>query len=229
MKHWIPNAVTLTGALCALLSMIWAPERPYWACNALIAAALCDLVDGRIARLLDAQSPIGEQLDSLVDVIAFGVAPAWLLYSVSLHSIGAISSIPLGVLPMFAYVAATALRLALFNHRERDDNLFFGVPSPVAALLLVTAVMTWLEVRWSPFGEPWFLTSLALGAALLMVLPIPLPSYKRFRSRVGQVLYFGAMAGGLTMLFVGLPGGTVLFGFMALYVVRGLGTALLRR
>lgn len=69
----VPSMVTLAGALAALLAMLWAPTHPAWVCNAIIVAALCDMIDGRIARLLDAQTAIGAQLDSLVDVIAFGV------------------------------------------------------------------------------------------------------------------------------------------------------------
>jgi CDP-diacylglycerol--serine O-phosphatidyltransferase len=230
MKSWIPNAVTLCGALAALLSIVWAPQHPYWACNALIAAALFDMIDGRVARILDAQSAIGGQLDSLVDVIAFGVAPAYLAYAWHLHEFEQVLQVPIGVLPMFLYVACSALRLAMFNASSHDDaDSFSGIPTPVAALLVVTSVMTWHEVAWFPFGETWFLMAVMCSAALLMVLPLPFQSFKSFRSRLAKVSYFGAMAGGVTMLFLHLPGGTVLFGFVLLYVLRGLlGAALTR-
>lgn len=221
MRLLIPNAVTLGGALCALLSMIWAHEQPYAACNALIVAALFDMIDGRVARLLDAQSPLGEQLDSLVDVIAFGVAPAYLLHAVALQPLG-----NLGVLPMFLFVGCAALRLARFNQAPDDPRVFRGIPSPVAALLLVTAMMTWEEMGWALFGERWFLLALTVAVSLLMVVPLTFPSYKRFKSRIAMLAYFALIGGGLTMLLLGLPGGTVLFGFLGFYVVRGLLTAL---
>ena len=231
IKQFLPNAITLMGALSAVLSMLWAREHPYWACNALIAAALFDMIDGRVARLLDAQSEIGQQLDSLVDVIAFGVAPAYLAYAFRLYRLDSIANVPLGVIPLFAFIACSALRLAMFNTRiGQGDESFSGIPTPVAALLVVTSIMTWHEVGVSPFGERWFLTSVLVIAAALMVLPLPFQSFKHFKSRVAQMSYFGAMAGGVTMLLLRLPGGTVLFGFVSMYVLRGLvGAALSTR
>ncbi len=229
MKHWIPNTVTLCGALAALLSMLWAPQHTYWACNALIAASLFDMVDGRIARMLNAQSAVGQQLDSLVDVIAFGVAPAYLAYAWRFHELRLVAQVPLGLLPMILFVGCSALRLAMFNAQtEEDSDRFSGIPTPVAALLVVTSVMAWHEVHWSPFGDTWFLLVVMCSAAILMVLPLPFQSFKSFRSRLAKFSYFGAMAGGVTMLLVGLPGGIVLFGFVSVYVLRGLlGAALL--
>jgi CDP-diacylglycerol--serine O-phosphatidyltransferase len=232
MKRWIPNGLTLCGALAALLAILWAPAYSYWACLALIAASLLDMIDGRVARMLDAQSEIGRQLDSLVDVIAFGVAPAYLAYAWRLHTLDKVAHIPLGVLPMFLYVACSALRLAMFNAASDDEsaaNDFSGIPTPVAALLVVTSIMTWHEVAWFPFGETWFLIALMCSAALLMVVPLPFQSFKSFSSRLARVSYFGAMAGGVTMLFLKLPGGTVLFGFVSLYVLRGLVGAAFER
>tara|TARA_R110002096_G_scaffold42143_4_gene113664 strand:+ start:92550 stop:93272 length:723 start_codon:yes stop_codon:yes gene_type:complete len=227
MKFWIPNAVTLCGAFAALLSILWAPTRPYWACNALIAASLFDMVDGRIARMLGAQSDIGQQLDSLVDVVAFGVAPAYLAYASGLHTMQSVWNVPLGILPMFIFVACSAVRLAIFN-AESDSTAgeFSGIPTPVAALLVITSVMTWHEMQWAPFGETWFLAVVMTSAALLMVVPLPFQSFKSFKSRIAKFSYFGAMAGGVTMLVLQLPGGTVLFGFVSLYVLRGLGAAI---
>ena len=67
LKAAVPQIFTLGGVLAALLAMIWAPLRPYWACNAIIASCLCDMVDGRIARTLGVQSRFGAELDSLAD------------------------------------------------------------------------------------------------------------------------------------------------------------------
>lgn len=233
MKRWIPNALTLCGLLAALLSILWAPGHTYWACNALIAASLLDMVDGRVARMLNAQSEIGRQLDSLVDVIAFGVAPAYLAYAWRLHELETVVHIPLGLLPMFIFTACSALRLAMFNAKaedQSDDSEFSGIPTPVAALLVVTSIMSWHEVQWYPFGETWFLEAVMCSAALLMVVPLPFQSFKSFGSRLAKISYFGAMAGGVAMLFLRLPGGTVLFGFVSLYVLRGLiGASIARK
>lgn len=230
MRSAVPNAVTLCGAFAALLAILWAPQHTYWACNALIAASLFDMIDGRIARMMNAQSAIGQQLDSLVDVIAFGVAPAYLAYAWRLHQLDDVWHIPLGVLPMFLFVGCSAVRLAVFNAQEGEDSKHFsGIPTPVAALLVVTATMTWHELGWTPFGETWFLMLVMCSAALLMVLPLPFYSFKSFGSRIAKFAYFGAMAGGVTMLVFQQPGGAVLFGFVTLYVLRGLvGSALSR-
>ena len=84
MPYWFriafPQAITLSGIFCGMLAILWAPMRPYWACTAIIVAALCDTVDGRIARVLKTQSTFGAQLDSLADIVSFGLAPAYLVY-----------------------------------------------------------------------------------------------------------------------------------------------------
>jgi CDP-diacylglycerol--serine O-phosphatidyltransferase len=228
MKILIPNAITLAGAFAALLSMMWAGEFAYWACNALIAAALCDMVDGRVARMLNAQTRFGEQLDSLVDVVSFGVAPAWLVYSWRLTELGTFAGIPLGVFPLFAFVACSASRLALFNSsRQLDDSNFSGIPTPVAALLVVTAVMAWHETGWALFESTGLLVAILLVSAVLMVVPIPFRSFKQFRSVGTRALYFGSIGGGLLLLVFQLPGGAVLFALMILYILQGLGSALL--
>lgn len=223
----VPSAITLAGALAALLAIVWAPMHPAWACNAIIVAALCDMVDGRVARLLGAQSALGAQLDSLVDVIAFGVAPALVAFQFRLHELGgladagALAAVPVGLAPAFAFVAGSALRLARFNTRPATPY-FVGVPTPAAALLVVTPIMCWHELGWRPTGAPWFYAALLPAVAALMVAPLRFPSFKHFRSRVARALYFGAMAGGVTMLVVGLPGGTVLLGFLVLYLLSAL-------
>jgi len=190
MRAWLPSAITLCGALAAVLSLLWAAERPYWACNALIAAALCDMLDGRVARALNAQSAFGEQLDSLVDVIAFGVAPAFLAFSWRLSQLGSAAGIPLAALPCTLFVACSAVRLARFNSRpDADPGMFQGIPTPVAALLVVTSIMSWHELELAPTGDPRFLVGVLLATSALMVLPVPFRSFKHFRSRWARTTF----------------------------------------
>jgi CDP-diacylglycerol--serine O-phosphatidyltransferase len=242
----IPSAITLTGVLSAVLSMVWASTHTYWACNALIAASLCDMIDGRVARMLDASTAFGRELDSLADVVAFGVAPAYLLYQWRLGDLGEFAGVPLGALPMFAFIACSAGRLARFNlgadaanagddaaddaaADAADDGSFIGIPTPVAALLVTTTVMAWHELAWSPLRNTWLLLAVILGSAALMISPLRFPSYKRFATRIGQYAYFASMAGGLTLLFLGRPGGAVLLALLCVYVSRGLLGAVLGR
>jgi CDP-diacylglycerol--serine O-phosphatidyltransferase len=210
--------ITLAAVFAALLAIVWARSEPYWACNAIIAAALCDMLDGRVARLLDAQSEFGGELDSLADVVAFGVAPAILM----LQQVAPAQPSIAWLLAPFAFVACSAIRLARFNLGGHAGDDFRGIPTPVAALLVTTLVMARYETGWSIFAAPWLGVAALLLAALLMVAPLPFPSYKRFRSRATQVAYFAAMAGGLTLLIVGGPGGSVLLALLVVYVLRGL-------
>ena len=218
MRIVVPSAITLAAVFAPLLAITWAGSHPYWACVAIIAAALCDMIDGRVARLLDAQTALGAQLDSLADVIAFGVAPAVLLYRWTAPVDGSL----LWLGPPFVFVACSALRLARFNLGGDDADTFRGIPTPVSALTVTTLVMAWHELGWPWLAEPWLGVAALLVTAALMVSPLRFPSYKRFRSRVTQVLYFGAMACGLALLIVGGPGGSVLLALLLVYLVRGL-------
>ena len=98
MPYWFriafPQAITLSGIFCGMLAILWAPMRPYWACTAIIVAALCDTVDGRIARVLKASSDFGAELDSLSDFVCFGVAPAVVLYLWTLEAGGGAGQAP---------------------------------------------------------------------------------------------------------------------------------------
>ena len=228
LKGAVPQVVTLGGVLAAILAIDWAPSRPYWACNAIIASCLCDMVDGRIARALGVQSRFGAELDSLADVIAFGVAPAMLAYHTALGS-GGRDLVDPWLLASFWFVACSALRLARFNTGlDEGDNgsEFQGIPTPVSALLVTTTVMTFHELGVAHLLGPPVMVPVLLISGLLGIVRVKFPSYKRFRSRFGRVLFFGSIAGGLTLLAFGGPGGTVLLGLMLLYVIRGLVVAL---
>lgn len=226
----IPASVTFTGIFCGVLCMVWAPTRPYWACNAIIAASLCDMIDGRLARMVGASSDFGKQLDSLADIVSFGVAPALLAYSWGqgwgLGGGGGAGAVTWGLAPVLVFVAASAFRLARFNVTADSAKPVLentGTPMPVAALLVVTAIMTAHELGWSWLRAGGVLVPLLLVVSALMVSTIPFPAYKRFKSRARQGLFFGAIGGGVTTLLLGGPGGAVLFGLLLLYVVVGVG------
>jgi CDP-diacylglycerol--serine O-phosphatidyltransferase len=224
----IPASVTFAGIFCGVLCIVWAPTHAYWACNAIIAASLCDMIDGRLARLVGASSDFGKQLDSLADIVSFGVAPALLAYNWGqgwgLGGGDAAGAVTWGLAPVLVFVAASAFRLARFNVTADSAKPVLentGTPMPVAALLVVTAIMTAHELGWAWLRAGSALVPLLLVVAALMVSTIPFPAYKRFKSRGRQALFFGAIAAGVTTLLLGGPGGTVLFGLLLLYVVVG--------
>lgn len=179
----LPNAVTVV-ALCSGLSAVYfALSGRYELCVAAVGvAALCDALDGRLARLLDASSRIGAELDSLSDLVSFGVAPALVLY------VWALQGTRLGWIVTLIFAVCMALRLARFNTLlDAEDQppyakeFFVGVPAPAAALVAGIPLYATLH-----FGPGWWTRPLPVGlwavvVAGLMVSRLPTLSFKNVR------------------------------------------------
>jgi CDP-diacylglycerol---serine O-phosphatidyltransferase len=138
-----PNLITTAALLSGFYSIIASMDGHFQqAIYAIFLAALFDGLDGRVARAIGAQSPFGEQFDSLSDMLAFGVAPAILMYSWALHDLGRI-----GLAACFVFTACAAFRLARFNVQIGivDKRYFIGVASPLAALMIVSLVWVGLD------------------------------------------------------------------------------------
>ena len=138
-----PNLITTAALLSGFYSIIASMNGDFQqAIYAIFIAALLDGLDGRVARAIGAQSPFGEQFDSLSDMLAFGVAPAILMYSWGLSDLGRI-----GLAACFVYTACAALRLARFNVQIGvvDKRYFIGVASPLAAIMIVSLVWVGLD------------------------------------------------------------------------------------
>jgi CDP-diacylglycerol--serine O-phosphatidyltransferase len=138
----LPNMLTLIGVCIGLTSIRFALDEKFeFAIIAIIFAALFDWLDGRIARLIKGTSEVGKELDSLADVISFGVAPAFIMYFWKLNELGRF-----GWLLCLIYVSCVALRLARFNVNSNQesswrDNFFEGVPSPAGGILVLTPLI----------------------------------------------------------------------------------------
>ena len=134
----LPNILTLVGVCVGLSSIKFAIDAKYeLSIIAIVFAAIMDGLDGRIARLIKGTSKVGKELDSLTDVISFGVAPAFIMYYWFLNSLG-----KFGWLLCLIYVVCVALRLARFNVNSGEesswkDNFFEGVPSPAGGILVL--------------------------------------------------------------------------------------------
>jgi len=146
----LPNMLTLIGVCIGLSSIRFALDGKFeFAIIAIMFAALIDGLDGRIARLIKATSKVGKELDSLTDVISFGVAPAFIMYFWALDNIGRF-----GWLISLIYVVCVALRLARFNvstggEPSRRDNFFEGIPSPAGGVLvLMPLIYSFSEVQF---------------------------------------------------------------------------------
>lgn len=138
-----PNLITTAALLSGFYSIIASMNGNFQqAIYAIFLAALFDGLDGRVARAIGAQSPFGEQFDSLSDMLAFGVAPAILMYSWALQDLGRI-----GLAACFVFTACAAFRLARFNVQIGvvDKRYFIGVASPLAALMIVSLVWVGLD------------------------------------------------------------------------------------
>ena len=138
----LPNILTLFGVCIGLTSIRFALDGKFeFAIIAIIFAALIDGLDGRIARLIKGTSKVGKELDSLTDMISFGVAPAFIMYFWKLNTLG-----KFGWLLCLIFVICVALRLARFNVNSNSepswrDNFFEGVPSPAGGILVLTPLI----------------------------------------------------------------------------------------
>ena len=148
-KYLLPNALTIFGVCLGLSSIKFALDFNYeMAVITVGLAAILDTLDGRVARLVNATSKVGKELDSLTDVISFGVAPSFIMYFWSINEVG-----KFGWLFVLLYTVCCALRLARFNlttigeNESWKINFFEGVPSPAAAgLVLLPLILSLSEI-----------------------------------------------------------------------------------
>ncbi len=165
-----PGVLTLTGLFMAFWSLSLTTDGHYeQAVWAIFVAGLCDTFDGTLARALNVISPLGRQLDSLVDLVAAGVAPAALIYRVYFEDWGLA-----GLLLGFAWVALVALRLARFNttSTSSDGAFFVGVPCPIAAGI-VSQYLLFSRASWGNDGQGWICALLIVGLGTLMLSRVP--------------------------------------------------------
>ena len=182
----IPNLITLLNLSCGLFSIMSAFQGSLTTASLYIfAGALLDFFDGLTARILKADGPIGKQLDSMADMVTFGVAPGFLLFNFMFYLDNSIifrysmetsnfifpSSLAL-LIPVFS-----AYRLANFNIDSKQINSFIGLPTPVLAIFI--AALPHIDFDYFPmFSDIQFLTILAILMPILLILNIPLFSLK---------------------------------------------------
>ncbi|HEY0833443.1 MAG TPA: CDP-diacylglycerol--serine O-phosphatidyltransferase [Azospirillum sp.] len=217
INRLLPNVLTVL-ALCAGLTAIRFAMHGAWpqAVGAIVTAAVLDALDGRIARLLNGQSKFGAELDSLADVVSFGVAPALMLYLWALDGAGS-----LGWVASLAYAVCCALRLARFNAGLGTTDLppwafsyFTGVPAPAGAALVLLPMVASFELGPEVAGHPALVVPWTLAIGLMMVSTMPTFSGKGMRVPqdyvVPALLGVGLLAASLvsqpwwTLLFLGL-------------------------
>ena len=180
-KSLLPNALTIFGVCLGLSSIKFALDANYgMSIIAIGFAAILDTLDGRVARLIKGTSKVGKELDSLTDVISFGVAPGFIMYFWTLNELG-----KFGWMFVLIYSVCCALRLARFNLTTINENeswkinFFEGVPSPAAAGLVLLPLILSLSgmIKLENYAV---ISSIAiLGTSILMVSKLPTYSLKR--------------------------------------------------
>ena len=204
----LPNLFTTLGLFAGFYSIVAAGQGQFGpACIAVLVSIITDGLDGRVARLTGTETDFGAEYDSLSDMVAFGVAPALLVYHWALHPLG-----KLGWLLAFFYAAAAALRLARFNTQPQvyGKKYFQGLPSPSAAALVTSAV-------WA--GTP-LAVLVAVAGGGLMVSNFRYHSFKEFDPR-GRIPFFAAVLIAVGVAVVSTDPPTVLFILFASYAVSG--------
>jgi len=182
LSRLFPNMVTIAGLCCGLSAIRFAMEGKFETAVALLlAAAIIDGMDGRIARLLNSASMFGAQLDSLSDFLCFGVAPGFVLYMWKLHELKG-----LGWALVLFFAVCCALRLARFNTNLANENIepwqtkfFVGIPSPAGAMLALMPLVA--SFHYLPSDNVTFCAVWVSLIAVLMASRIPTFAAKKLR------------------------------------------------
>ena len=223
--YLLPNLFTTAGLLAGFYSIVATLDQRFvHAVGGVLFAAVMDGLDGRVARLTGTATPFGREYDSLSDMVAFGIAPALLVYRWAESSLPAASGIASRALWLgaFFYAAAAALRLARFNTYQALDRRYFqGLPSPAAALLVSTAV--WVEASGSLRSLPGarlVVLALALLAGALMVSRFAYPSFKELPWQ-SRVRYSAIVLVPLVLIVLLLAPAPTLLAVSGLYALAG--------
>ena len=199
----LPNMFTLVGVCIGLSSIKFAFDEKFTlSIIAIIVAAIIDGLDGRIARLIQGTSKVGKELDSLTDVISFGVAPAFIMYFWKLNELGRV-----GWLICLIYVVCVALRLARFNVNSGQeaswrDNFFEGVPSPAGGVIvLMPLIYSLSDIQILNVNYDFFVPILFVVVSILLISKIPTYALKKISVPrnmtifllLAVVLYFGLL------------------------------------
>ena len=234
----VPNSITLAALFCGFYAIVMAINGRFdFATSGIFAAMVLDGMDGRAARMMHAQSAFGEQMDSLCDMVSFGVAPALVAYEWALRPLGR-----WGWIAAFVYCACAALRLARFNVNTAvvDKRYFQGLPSPAAAALVggfiwLTSAMLLahkdVPIFRSLFGLlvhaplergdlSWTLFAITLLAGLTMVTNIPYYSFKDLGGRRSMPFVMLVLVA-LLLAVISIEPATLLFLLFVGYALSG--------
>ena len=233
--YWLPNLFTIAALFAGFYAIVQAVGGRFeQAAIAIFVALVLDGLDGRVARLTHTQSAFGAELDSLSDMVSFGVAPALVVYVWALKDFAAMQTVPLlgpwlsaklGWIAAFVYCACAALRLARFNTNIEvvDKRFFQGLPSPAAAAVVAGLVLAMTEYQVKGVDVKWLAWGLTLVTGLTMVTNLRYYSGKDINLRK-SVPFSAVVAIALGFVLLVSFAGTlpeILFTLFALYGLSG--------
>jgi CDP-diacylglycerol--serine O-phosphatidyltransferase len=216
----VPSTLTLLGLSSGATAIRFALIADWHtAVSFVVFAMIFDVLDGRAARALGADTRFGAQLDSLADLVSFGVAPAVIMYTWSLSRMGT----P-GWIAALIFCACSAIRLARFNVQSvRDEGAsksnpyFTGLPTPAAACMMLLPMLISFQWNGQIVREPWVVGAMIAITSALMVSRLPTPSVKHMRLSREHRFLAGLCGGILMMLLIIWPWAT-LTGGLLIYV-----------
>jgi len=231
-KFALPSGITLLSILCGFSSVVMSlnaaadhPEFHFrWAAAFLVLAGFFDGMDGRVARLNNTATEFGVQLDSLADVVSFGMAPAILAYRYGFFQLGItdphLRAVGWGA--SFFFIACGALRLARFNIQvgHVDGRFFVGVPIPAGAACIASVILCWPSSPQSSLHAYLFAAELFV-VGLLMVSTIRFPSFKK-GTRSSHARYWTLVAVALVFSLFLIFQWRFFVGFFAAYILAGI-------
>lgn len=210
IKQHIPNTVTAANLFCGCLAVVFiSKSQMQWAAYMVFAAAILDFFDGMVARLLNVTGELGKQLDSMADMVSFGLIPGYMVYTWLTQTVFCEDGTcwKAMIMPYYGFLITifSAVRLANFNIDTRQTQSFIGVPTPANALMIASlALMPEGSFYQDLLRNHYFLTVLSVVMSYLLVAEIPLFAlkFKHFRFKDNEIRF----------VFIGLC--LLLFGIM---------------
>lgn len=216
--YLLPNLFTLLALFSGFYGIIAAIKGHFDVAGiAVFVAMVMDTLDGRIARLTHTQTPFGAELDSLSDMVSFGIAPALIVYIWGLGSLG-----KPGWLVAFIFAATGALRLARFNIQPADtDKRFFkGLPIPAGASVVVSMVWIFNTFGWESYGMKLLVAIVTLITGLLMVSNIRYYSFKELHVK-NKVPFIAILVAALILALISVDPPLVWFVLSLCFLIAG--------
>jgi CDP-diacylglycerol---serine O-phosphatidyltransferase len=227
IKKHIPNTITCCNLLCGCLAIVQAFEgNLVWAAYLVGMGAIFDFFDGFAARMLKVSSPIGKDLDSLTDMVTFGVVPGLIVYQMVKRGLildkegfDLFNSLPYLVFFPFIIIIFSAIRLAKFNNDTRQSDSFIGVPTPAVAIFIcsIPLITNWnSNFSFDEYNDFKFLlnphtlcfTSLVFSFLLISEIPLFALKFKHFKWKDNEIrfVFLGlCLLMLVTLQFVGIP------------------------